>query len=99
MALPGEVHRTLPDWVPAIAANTSWVPTDEGRMAYVLKLVKHLITRGTSAPFCAAVFDLESNQILLVGVSRVVPTTASIAQAEIMALSLAQQAWGGAPTA
>lgn len=94
MALPTEIHLTLPDWVPAFVANTPCEPTDQGRMAYVLELGKHQVARGTGGPFSAAVFDLDSNEVVAVGVNRVVPTHASIAHAEIMALTLAQQALG-----
>ncbi len=64
------------------------------RMQMVIDLARSNVRHNTGGPFAAAVFERESGRIVSLGVNRVVPTNLSIAHAEIVALSLAQQQLG-----
>ena len=49
------------------------------------------ISHETGGPFAAAVFCRETNELISIGVNRVVPHHCSLAHAEAVALALAQQ--------
>jgi tRNA(Arg) A34 adenosine deaminase TadA len=95
-ALPARFDLSLPDWVPAVlAARGAWTfATVDDRMRLVIELARENFQRDTGGPFAAAVFDETSGRLVSAGVNRVVPMRCSSAHAEVMALSLAQQAVG-----
>lgn len=62
-------------------------------MALVTRLAEANVQQG-GGPFAAAVFDLETQQLVAPGVNLVVPLRASIAHAEIVAMTLAEQTLG-----
>jgi tRNA(Arg) A34 adenosine deaminase TadA len=66
----------------------------EDRMRLVIALARINFERDTGGPFAAAVFEQATGRLVAVGVNRVVPMRCSSAHAEVMALSLAQQATG-----
>jgi tRNA(Arg) A34 adenosine deaminase TadA len=86
----------LPDWATAeLAAQAAQrFATVEDRMRLVIGLARANFERDTGGPFGAAVFDEATGALVAIGVNRVVPTRCSSAHAEVMALSLAQQALG-----
>lgn len=94
--IPTSITLDMPHWLAdALAAWPEPFATAEQRMRFVLALAQRNIEAGTGGPFAAAVFVRETQQLVAVGVNRVVPAHASIAHAEMMALALAQQATGG----
>lgn len=66
----------------------------EERMRFVIKLSRLNIERKTGGPFGAAVFEQESGKLIAAGVNIVIAANCSIAHAEIMAISMAQQILG-----
>jgi tRNA(Arg) A34 adenosine deaminase TadA len=64
-------------------------------MELVIQLAESNVRRGSGGPFAAAVFDLEDRALVAVGVNLVVASGFSVAHAEVVALSLAQQRTGG----
>ena len=87
---------SLPDWASdALAAAPAHVPDLEARMRWVIELSRTNFVRDTGGPFAAAVFEEATGRVVSIGVNRVVPGRCSSAHAEVMALSLAQQAIGG----
>ena len=90
------IELDLPDWaVDELAANvTRPFTTVEERVAFTIALARQNFERDTGGPFGAAVFDDETGLLVSIGVNRVVPLRCSSAHAEVMALSLAQQALG-----
>ena len=87
---------TLPEWAAidlAAQARRRFV-TAEDRMRLVIELARANFERDTGGPFAAAVFDDGAGRLVAIGVNRVVPMRCSSAHAEVMALSLAQQAAG-----
>jgi tRNA(Arg) A34 adenosine deaminase TadA len=87
--LYAQVHLTLPPWVhQAIDPNTVCA-TPEARMALAIELARLNVDRRTGGPFGAAVFTSEG-RLVSVGVNRVVPSSCSVAHAEMLAFMTAQ---------
>lgn len=90
-----QVTLTMPDWaVTELAKLPAYMPDVEEQMATVIRFSRLNFEHDTGGPFAAGVFELESGRLVSIGVNRVVPTHCSSAHAEVMALSLAQQALG-----
>ena len=86
---------SLPDWASESLAATPALLDGEARMRWVIELSRTNFERDTGGPFAAAVFEEATGRVVSIGVNRVVPGRCSSAHAEVMALSLAQQALGG----
>ncbi len=85
----------LPQWlVDRLAAEAGSFPTLEARMRLVIEFSKLNIRHGTGGPFGAAIFDMDSRELLAAGVNRVVPLNSSIAHAEMLAIAGAQRRLG-----
>jgi len=65
--------------------------TLEARMDFVIQLSKQNVVKQTGGPFAAAIFDMDKQQLLSVGVNIVVPTHNCTNHAEMVAIILAQQ--------
>lgn len=86
---------TLPVWIEAFLRKQSFpLATDEARMQFVISLALENIRRKSGGPFGAAIFNSATGDLIAAGVNRVVPLGCSIAHAEMMAISLAQQQLG-----
>jgi tRNA(Arg) A34 adenosine deaminase TadA len=86
---------TMPAWFDAVAAALpSVVPSVEDRMAIVVDLARRNFEAATGGPFSAGVFERDSGRIVSLGVNRVVPLGKSCLHAELMAITLAQEALG-----
>ncbi len=86
---------SLPQWaIDEHARLPSHMRTIEERMAAVIRFSRLNFENGTGGPFAAGVFERDSGKLVVIGVNRVVPSNCSSAHAEVMALSLAQQALG-----
>ena len=86
---------SLPDWASESLAAAPVLFEDEARMRWVIELSRTNFEQDTGGPFAAAVFEEATGRVVSLGVNRVVPGSCSSAHAEVMALSLAQQAIGG----
>ncbi|HPS43198.1 MAG TPA: nucleoside deaminase [Treponemataceae bacterium] len=85
----------MPPWLKGfLAARPRDFKTPEGRMAFAIALSAENARRGTGGPFGAAVFSVATRELVSCGVNRVVGESASIAHAEIMALTLAERGAG-----
>ena len=93
---PVSLELTLPEWAAAgIAAYAQQgLERLEDRMRLVISIARANFEQNTGGPFGAAVFEQASGRLVAIGVNRVVPMRCSSAHAEVMALSLAQQAVG-----
>ncbi|MBN2375694.1 MAG: nucleoside deaminase [Sedimentisphaerales bacterium] len=90
-----ELNLKLPNWVePFLDGFDTDLSTTEQRMKLVIELSRENFKKNTGGPFAAAVFDLDSGNLLHCGVNLVESVGCSIAHAEVVALSLAQQALG-----
>jgi tRNA(Arg) A34 adenosine deaminase TadA len=87
---------SLPLWArEALAGAPTHLPDVEDRVRWVIGLARTNFAHDTGGPFAAGVFEEESGRVVSVGVNRVVAGRCSSAHAEVMALSLAQQAIEG----
>ncbi|MDE1894315.1 MAG: nucleoside deaminase [Pseudomonadota bacterium] len=92
--LPLQIHLTLPPWIGDVADEGRRYVDNEARVALAIELSRQNVDRAGGGPFGAAVFDDDSGRLIAVGVNRVVPQSCSVAHAEIMALTIAQQRLG-----
>jgi tRNA(Arg) A34 adenosine deaminase TadA len=81
----------LPAWAYAVTRTDQTYPSDEEKMAAVLRLARENVERGTGGPFAAGIFELESGRLVAVGVNSVVRLQNSAVHAEMLAIMLAQQ--------
>lgn len=89
------IEIRLPDWVAREVEQHTVFDSSEQRMDLVIRLAEENARRGSGGPFAAAVFGLEDRALIAVGVNLVVTSGYSVAHAEVVALSLAQQTMGG----
>jgi tRNA(Arg) A34 adenosine deaminase TadA len=81
----------LPEWlIDKLAQEKRSFPVLEDRMQLVIELSSLNIQHNTGGPFGAAVFDMDTHQLIAAGVNMVARSNCSIAHAEIVALTLAQ---------
>lgn len=88
------VTLTLPPWINTRIATLQKPPpliTDVDRMRFVIALAQENSKQRTGGPFAAAVFDRANGMLIAAGINRVVPLNCSLAHAEMIALSSAQQ--------
>ena len=90
---PIAVHIEIPDWVTAMAPQGAVFPDAEARMRLAVALADANVARG-GGPFGAAVVERHSGRLVAAGVNRVLADGLSIAHAEVVAMSLAQQRLG-----
>lgn len=91
---PSRVALAIPSWLNArLAVLDQSVRTgDENQMEFVLDLAGENSRRG-GGPFAAAIFTA-AGELVAAGVNRVVPDSAPIAHAEIVAIAAAGQRLG-----
>ena len=85
----------LPPWAKALVESTDR-PFESGaaRTRFVIELARRNVEKGTGGPFGAAVFESDTGKLVAAGVNLVESSHCSIAHAEMVALTLAQQAVG-----
>ena len=94
MSFP-QVTLKLPSWVEELLPDPERsYPTEEDRMRLVVELSRLNVERGTGGPFGAAIFERETGRLLAPGMNLVVPTSCSVAHAEMVAIMIAQQVVG-----
>ncbi len=95
MMISPELNLNLPSWVAEFLPPAEKVyPTLRERMALAVELSRLNVEHGTGGPFGAAIFDMETDRLVAVGVNLVESLNCSIMHAEVVAIMLAQQAAG-----
>ena len=90
--VPQSIELQLPAWLGNFIADRHQpVATVEARMRIAIELASLNIEHRTGGPFGAAVFNMESHELVAAGVNLVVPSRCSMAHAEMIAISSAQQ--------
>ena len=90
-----QVTLELPGWVEELLSDPGGTyPTEEDRMRLVVELSRLNVERGTGGPFGAAIFERETGRLLAPGMNLVVPSSCSVAHAEMVAIMIAQQVVG-----
>lgn len=89
------IQLQLPEWLAAVVAgHRQPLNTVESRMQLAIELARLNIEYGTGGPFGAAVFNMETHELLSAGVNLVIPSSCSMAHAEMIAIGTAQQQLG-----
>jgi tRNA(Arg) A34 adenosine deaminase TadA len=84
----------LPEWVRGfMAAAPASLATPEERMRLAISLARENVNHG-GGPFGAVLVEAEGDKVVAPGVNLVVPLSCSLAHAEMVALSIAQQLAG-----
>ena len=92
---PSNIKLKLPGWLGSfIADQQQCFESAESRMQLAIQLARLNIENHTGGPFGAAVFDMETGELISVGINLVVPSNCSMAHAEMIAISAAQQRLG-----
>lgn len=90
-----QLKLTLPDWLSAyLEDGPRFYETPAARMSLAVELAARNVLANTGGPFGAAVFDQRSGLLAGVGVNLVMATGLSLAHAEMLAISIAQQRLG-----
>ncbi len=85
----------IPDWLKHFPDDErSIFESVDMRMQLAISLSRLNIKYGTGGPFGAAVFDMDSHALISTGVNLVVANNCSMAHAEMVAISRAQQQLG-----
>ncbi len=88
------INLELPAWLNGIfSGRSSHFVSLEQKMGLAIHLAKENVKRG-GGPFGAAIFDMDTGQLLAPGVNLVVPCSCSVAHAEMMAIMIAQKILG-----
>ncbi|ATX82616.1 tRNA(Arg) A34 adenosine deaminase TadA [Mariprofundus ferrinatatus] len=92
---PSSIIIELPAWLSDfMAEDKSVYPDKTSRMQLAIRLARRNIEQESGGPFGAAIFDMSSHTLLAAGVNLVVPSNCSIAHAEMVAITIAQQKLG-----
>ncbi|WP_232849924.1 nucleoside deaminase [Bowmanella yangjiangensis] len=81
----------LPDWAMHSLEWSTPYHSDEDKMALAVELARQNVQRSTGGPFGSAIFDMDSGQLLSVGVNQVMAARNSCLHAEVMAIMLAEK--------
>jgi tRNA(Arg) A34 adenosine deaminase TadA len=85
----------LPQWIDPFIGQWEGLPdSNASGMRLAIALATENVCQRTGGPFAAVVIDEQAAEVVSVGVNLVTETRLSIAHAEIIALSLAQQRLG-----
>ncbi len=91
---PNQIRFEIPSWVGEAALAYRLAPAICDRMDFVLKAAEENIIRKTGGPFAAAIFEIETGRLVALGVNLAETQGLSVLHAEIVAISLAQNALG-----
>ncbi len=83
----------MPEWLENLP-KPDRLNSDEERILFAIELSRLNVGNGTGGPFGAALFDLDSGELIEMAVNRVVPDSCSVAHAEICAFANAQERSG-----
>ncbi len=93
--LTTQASLTLPFWVkPFLDQWTAPLNSSQERLRLAIALARENVEQKTGGPFASVIVETASSALVSVGVNVVVPGHTSLAHGEIVALLMAQQAWG-----
>lgn len=91
--MPTSFEVQVPGWLQE-AELPEVVTSEDALMDLLNELAARNVEEGTGGPFAAAVYDNATGEIVSIGVNLVLSANLSFAHAEMVTLSLAQQALG-----
>lgn len=90
-----KIEITLPEWTERFLPRPETVfPDVKEKMELVIALARANIENKTGGPFGAAIFDMETNRLISVGMNLVETANCSVLHAEVVAIILAQKSLG-----
>ena len=81
---------TLPAWVNNIDTKNYNFSKIEEKMKFVIDISHQNVLNNTGGPFAAAIFNIDNNQLISIGVNLVTSLNCSVLHAEIVAFIMAQ---------
>jgi tRNA(Arg) A34 adenosine deaminase TadA len=93
MSRPTSFEVQLPSWLEDVQLPQV-VTSEDALMDLLNDLAARNVEEGTGGPFAAAIYDNSTGEIVSIGVNLVLSANLSFAHAEMVTLSLAQQALG-----
>ncbi|MCB1737029.1 MAG: nucleoside deaminase [Gammaproteobacteria bacterium] len=91
---PESVTFHLPEWVEPYCRAYCRSEDIGARMAYVIGATARNVEMETGGPFAAAIFEIDSGELLSLGVNSVYSQGLSMLHAEMVAITLAQRKLG-----
>jgi tRNA(Arg) A34 adenosine deaminase TadA len=87
---------SLPSWVSGFVDKWDFSRSEsvQERMRFAIALADENILAGTGGPFGAAIFNLETHELIAPGINIVISSKCSVLHAEIVAMMLAQNKAG-----
>jgi tRNA(Arg) A34 adenosine deaminase TadA len=89
-----DLRIELPAWLIAAASACEPLADDSVRMRFVVDLAQRNVESGSGGPFAAAVFETAGGRLVAASTNLVMASHCSMAHAEVLALSFAQQVLG-----
>ena len=82
----------MPQWLREMetVAKDRVIPGDEAKMRFVIEAAVENVQHETGGPFSAAIFEMETGRLVVLGINVVVPVQQSWAHAEMTAFAHAQ---------
>ncbi|MFW6044401.1 MAG: nucleoside deaminase [Planctomycetota bacterium] len=82
----------LPQWMGELAREkASELESDRDQMRFVIEMAHQNVDTDLGGPFAAAVFEIDSGQLVGAGVNRVMDQNCSVLHAEVVAIMTAQK--------
>jgi len=91
---PTTVQFDLPDWLGEYSKSYSISKDLNSRMSFVIAASLKNVAMGTGGPFAAGIFEIDSGQLVALGVNLVTSQNLSILHGEMVAITLAQRKLG-----
>lgn len=91
---PHHINFQLPEWLGPFSQDYVASNILIDKMHFVISASRKNVEEGTGGPFAAAIFEIESGELISLGVNLVTTQGLSILHAEMVAISIAQKKLG-----
>lgn len=87
---PLEICFRLPQWLQEYSAQYQPTPGDRQKMRFVVEAARENIIQKTGGPFGAGIFNIETGELIALGVNLVTSENLFFLHAEMVAIAIAQ---------
>lgn len=91
---PHDISFHLPAWIESYTQTYTPITDIKKRMRFVISASKINVEQATGGPFAAAIFEIETGNLVSLGVNLVTSRNLSFLHAEIVAIAIAQTKLG-----
>ncbi|ANV92108.1 MULTISPECIES: nucleoside deaminase [Cyanophyceae] len=88
---PSEICFRLPQWLQAYSSQYQPTPGDRQKMRFVVGAARENTIQKTGGPFGAGIFNIETGELIALGVNLVTSENLSLLHAEMVAMAIAQR--------